>query len=124
MDSLTLKLVWVVVNGTREQDPTLKGLLVDRNEFLTDVKRKGEPHMSYSRPSWRQNELQSRLRTPLTEGPVRFQIERRGPGVYPLLLNRVLRGSKVRLGIWCERRRDLAERPETRTKTHVGECVT
>jgi hypothetical protein len=57
-------------------------------------------------------------------GTVRFQNERRGPGVLlPLLLNRVLRGSKVRLGIWCERRRDLAERPETRTETHAGECV-
>jgi hypothetical protein len=41
-NSLTLKRVWLVVNDTLEQDPTLKGLLVDRNEFLTNVKRKGE----------------------------------------------------------------------------------
>jgi hypothetical protein len=38
----SLELVWVSVQGALEQDPKLKGRLSDPDEFLANVKHKGE----------------------------------------------------------------------------------
>jgi len=38
----SLKLVWTAVHDALEQDPKLEGYLANQDEFLHNVKRKGE----------------------------------------------------------------------------------
>jgi hypothetical protein len=38
----SLKYVWLAIQDVLEKDPKLKGHLADKNEFLVNVKRKGE----------------------------------------------------------------------------------